>query len=134
MSRRDLNHRGKLSPKEAAQIKDSILGIMSDLTDDHEGKLAPISFYDIQLRLKQNYDVFVTFRQAGYYTNQLVHEGRLEKELHNTDRTARHWSDQFSYYRFIQQPPEQKGPARTPPLEPHPGRPGQGNGSDIHPE
>ncbi|MBA7628216.1 hypothetical protein ES703_35692 [subsurface metagenome] len=33
---------------------------------------------------------------------RLVREGTLEKEVHNVDRKAQHWSDQYSRYRFTQ--------------------------------
>ncbi|GAI94240.1 unnamed protein product, partial [marine sediment metagenome] len=89
---RKLSNRPRLKPKAIAQVKDSILGIVSDMTQGHETEFVPISIYDVMLRLRRGYDSFLTFRQVGYYMRKLVEEKRLEKEVHNVDRTAQHWS------------------------------------------
>ncbi|MBA7657595.1 hypothetical protein ES703_65534 [subsurface metagenome] len=102
LHRRDFAKKQRVTSKGAGQIKDSIAGIMLDMMEGHEGEFVPISIHDVRLQLRQDYDIFSTYRQVGYYTLQLVKEGFFEKELHHIDRTARHWSDQYSRYRLRQ--------------------------------
>jgi len=128
---RKLSNRPRLKPKAIAQVKDSILGIMSDMTQGHETEFVPISIYDVMLRLRRDYDSFLTFRQVGYYMRKLVEEKRLEKEVHNVDRTAKHWSDQYSRYRLTQQPPLDPDTPHDSTAGPDPGRPNQGSDSDT---
>jgi hypothetical protein len=104
LHKRNFSNRPRLTRRGVAQIKDSILGIVFDMTQGHGREFVPISIHDVRLRLRQDYDIFLTYRQVGYYLRKLVVEGRLEKETHHTDRTAHHWVDQFSCYRFKQQP------------------------------
>jgi len=101
---RNFPNRPRLTRRAVAQVKDSIRAIMSELMLGHGRDFVPISIYDVRLGLRQGYDMFLTFRQVGYYMQKLVEEGVFEKEIHNTDRTARHWTDQFSRYRFTQPP------------------------------
>jgi len=102
LHKRNFSNRPRLTPKAVGQIKDSILGIVSDMTQGHGKEFVPISIYEVRHRLRRFYDIFLTYRQVGYYLRKLVVEGRLEKETHHTDRTAHHWVDQFSCYRFPQ--------------------------------
>ena len=103
LHKRNFSNRPRLTRRGVAQIKDMIRGIMSDMMKGHETEFLPISIHDVRLRLRQDYDSFLTYRQVGYYMANLVEEGILEKETHHTDRTAHHWKDQFSCYRFKQQ-------------------------------
>ncbi|MBA7704479.1 hypothetical protein ES703_113290 [subsurface metagenome] len=98
MPRRDFAKKARLSRQGAAKVKDSIHGIMLDMMKGHEGEFVPIAIYDVRLRMRQDYDIFLTYRQAGRYMRQLVLEDVFEKELHHTDPAARHWSDQYSRY------------------------------------
>ncbi len=131
LHKRNLSRRPRLTRKGVAQIKDSILGIVSDMTQGHETEFVPISIYDVMLRLRQGYDSFLTFRQVGYYMGKLVEEERLEKQVHNVDRTAKHWSDQYSRYRFTQRPPLDPDNPHDSTAGPDPGRPNQGSDSDT---
>ncbi|GAI14150.1 unnamed protein product [marine sediment metagenome] len=131
MHKRNFSNRRRLSPKAVAQVKDSILGIISDITQGHETEFVPTSIYDVMLRLRRDYDTFLTFRQVGYYMRKLVDEQRIEKEVHNVDRTAKHWSDQYSRYRLTQQPPVDPDTPHDSTAGPDPGRPTQGSDSDT---
>ncbi|MBA7670038.1 hypothetical protein ES703_78180 [subsurface metagenome] len=106
LHKRNFSNRPRLTRRSVAQIKDSIRAIMSELMLGHGTEFVPISIYDVRLGLRQGYDMFLTYRQVGYYMRTLVEEGVLEKETHHTDRTARHWTDQFSRYRFTDSPPD----------------------------
>jgi len=97
---RDLPHRPRLSAKAVRQVMDSIKGIISDMTQGREGQFVPISIYEVRLELRTAYDMFLTYRQVGYFMRRLVREGVFEKEVHNVDRKAQHWSNQYSRYRF----------------------------------
>jgi len=109
LHRRTLPNRPRLSRKAVGQVKDSIKAIMSDMTQGQGRKFVPISIYDVRLRLRERYDMFLTYRQVGYFMRRLVSEGVLEKKVHNVDRTAQHWSDQYSGYRFKQRERPGKG-------------------------
>jgi len=102
LHRRKLPNRPRLSGKAVGLVKDSILGIMFDMMKGHYTVFLPVSIHDVRLRLRRDYDMFLTYRQVGYFMRQLVREGILEKEVHNVDRTARHWVDQYSQYRFTE--------------------------------
>ncbi|MBA7557746.1 hypothetical protein ES705_50517 [subsurface metagenome] len=119
---RNFPHRPRLSPKAVAQVKDSIQAIMSELMLEHGRDFVAISIYDVRLGLRQGYDMFLTYRQVGYFMRKLVEEGVLEKEVHNLDRTAKHWSDQYSRYRFTQRPPVDPNDPPVSVLGPDPGR------------
>ncbi len=106
LHKRNLSNRHRLTPRGVAQIKDSILGIVLDITEGHGRDFVPISIYEVRHRLRRFYDIFLTYRQVGYYLRKLVEEGRLEKEVHNVDRTAKHWTDQYTRYRFTDSPPD----------------------------
>ena len=101
LHKRNFSNRPRLSAKGVGQVKDSIKAIMSDMTQGQGRKFVPISIYDVRLRLREGYDMFLTYRQVGYFMRRLVREGVLEKEVHNVDRKAQHWSDQYSRYRFM---------------------------------
>ena len=118
LHKRNFSNRPRLTRRGVAQIKDSIRGILSDMTQGHGKEFVPISIHDVRLRFRQDYDIFLTYRQVGYYMRKLVEEGILEKETHHTDRTARHWTDQFSCYRFTQQRPSQPAPPHRFYIEP----------------
>lgn len=128
---RNFPHRPRLTPKAVGQVMDSIQAIMSDMTQGHEGEFVPISIYEVRLRLRQGYDMFLTYRQVGYFMRRLVRKGVLEKEVHNVDRKAQHWSDQYSRYRFTQQPSLDLDTPHDSTAGPDPGRPTQGSGSDT---
>jgi len=100
LHRRKLPNRPRLSGKAVGQVMDSMRAIVSDMTQGQGRKFVPISIGDVRLRFRQDYDIFLTYRQVGYFMRRLVREGILEKEVHNVDRTAQHWSDQYSRYRF----------------------------------
>ena len=100
LHKRNFSNRPRLTRRGVAQIKDSIRAIMSELMLGHGRDFVAISIYEVRLGLRQGYDMFLTYRQVGYYMRKLVEEGVLEKETHHTDRTAHHWSEQYSRYRF----------------------------------
>jgi len=131
LHKRKLPNRPRLSAKGVGQVKDSIRGIMLDSMEGHGRDFVPVSIFEVRQKLRKDYDMFLTYRQVGRYMRQLVEEGILEKETHHTDRTAKHWSDQYSRYRFTQQPPDDPDdlPDSTP--GPDPDRQDLGNGSDT---
>ncbi len=131
LHKRNFSNRPRLTRRGVAHIKDSILGIVSDMTLAHGREFVPISIYDVRLRLRQDYDVFLTYRQVGYYMRKLVEEGILEKETHHTDRTAHHWTDQYSCYRFTQQQLKPRFFPYVSSLEPDPDGQDQENDSDT---
>jgi len=128
LHKRNRPKRHRLSPKGVAILKDSIGGIMTDMIAGHGTDFVPISIHDVWLYLRRYYDVFPTYAQVGNYMRKLVEEGRFEKEDHHTDRTAKHWSDQFNRYRATRQPPSQPAPPH--PFYIEPDRDGQHRGSD----
>ena len=131
LHKRDLSSRPRLTRKGVAQIKDSIRGILSDMTQGHGKEFVPISIHDVRLQMRRDYDVFLTYRQVGYYLRKLVEEGIFEKETHHTDRTARHWTEQFSCYRFTQPPLVDMNYPLDSTAGPDPDRPDQGSDSDT---
>ena len=102
LHRRKLPNKPRLSGKAVGNVMDSMRAIVSDMTQGQGRKFVPISIHDVRLRFRQDYDIFLTYRQVGYFMRRLVREGVLEKEVHNVDRKAQHWSDQYSRYRFTQ--------------------------------
>ncbi|MBA7664898.1 hypothetical protein ES703_72963 [subsurface metagenome] len=122
MHKRNFSNRPRLTRRGVAQIKDSIRGIVSDMTQGHGKELVPISIHSVRLRLRQDYDLFLTYVQVGNYMRKLVEEGILEKEDHHRDRTAQHWSDQFSRYRFTPPSTDDTNDPSVSVLEPDPGR------------
>ena len=108
LHRRNLPDRPRLNPRAVAQVKDSIRAIMTTLVLGHGTDFVPISILEIRLELRQGYDMFLTYRQVGYFMRRLVREGVFEKEVHNVDRKAQHWSDQYSRYRFPEREPTGK--------------------------
>ncbi|MBA7525620.1 hypothetical protein ES705_17777 [subsurface metagenome] len=102
LHKRNFSNRPRLKGKAVGQVMDSIKAIVSDMTQGQGRKFVPISIHDVRLRLREGYDRFLTYRQVEYFMCRLVREGVFEKEVHHTDRTAKHWSDQFSRYRLTQ--------------------------------
>jgi len=131
LHKRNFSNRPRLTRRGVAQIKDSILGIVSDMTLAHGREFVPISIFDVRLRLRQEYDIFLTYRQVGYYLRKIVEEGILEKQTHHTDRQAHHWSDQYSCYRFTQQQLKPRFFPYVARLEPDSDGQGQGSDSDT---
>jgi len=131
LHKRNLSNRPRLTRRGVAQVKDSIRGIMSDLMLGHGRDFVPISIYDVRLGLRQGYDIFLTYRQVGRYMRQLVEEGIFEKETHHTDRTAKHWSDQYSRYRFTDSPPDDPDNPHDSTPGPDPDEQDQENDSDT---
>lgn len=131
LHKRNFSNRPRLTPKAVGQVMDSIRAIMTHLVLGHGTGFVPISIYEIRLELRQGYDMFLTYRQVGYFMRRLVREEVFEKEVHNVDRTAHHWSDQYSRYRFTQQPPVDPDTPHDSTAGPDPGRPNQGSDSDT---
>ena len=129
--KRNRPKRPRLSPKGVAILKDSIAGIMTDMIAGHGTDFVPISIHEVWLQLRQRYDMFPTYAQVGNYMRQLVEVGRYEKEDHHTDKTAKHWSAQYSRYRFTQRPPLDPDNPHDSTAESKPGRPNQGSDSDT---
>jgi len=128
LHKRNRPKRHRLTPKGVALLKDSIGGIMTDMIAGHGTDFVPISIHDVWLSLRRYNDMFPTYAMVGNYMRKLVEEGRYEKEDHHTDRTAKHWSDQFNRYRSTQRPPS--GPAPPQRFYSELDRDGQGQGSD----
>ncbi|MBA7543062.1 hypothetical protein ES705_35388 [subsurface metagenome] len=131
LHKRNPSKRHRLSPKGVALLKDSIAGVMTEMIAGHGTDFVPISIHDIWLSLRRYYDMFPTYRQVGNYMRKLVEEGRFEKEDHHVDKTAKHWSDQYSRYRFTQQPPLDLDNPYDSTAGLDPGRPNQGSDSDT---
>ena len=131
LHKRNPSGKRRLTREGAALIKDSIAGVMTDMVEGHGTDFVPISINDVRLSLRRDYDLFLTYVQVGNYMRKLVEEGRFEKEDHHRDRTARHWSDQFSRYRFTQQPPVDPDTPHDSTAGPDPGRQDQESDSDT---
>ena len=131
LHKRNPSGRRRLTRKGAAVIKDSITGVMTDMIEGHGRGFVPISINDVRLSLRRDYDLFLTYTQVGNYMRKLVEEGMFEKEDHHRDRTAQHWSDQFSQYRLPQPSTDNPGYLLDSAPGPDPGRQDQGSDSDT---
>jgi hypothetical protein len=124
-------YRPRVTPRGVRQIMDAVEEIMSDMTQGHEGEFVPISVKSVQSRLRQDRNIFLTYRQTGYYMLRVVDEDIFEKETHHTDKAVRRWTGQYSRYKLIQRSPKPRFYSLPPELGPDLDRQDLGNGSYI---
>lgn len=94
----------RITPKNRKYIKECVKGVFARMTEGKGDEFVRISNYDIQKFLRDEYFILLNYNQVGYLIMKLVKEGRLLREFHNQDRTAKSCLEQATGYKYQRLP------------------------------